>query len=107
MVSSILLDRSARRAAFTLPFPSMPRTARQSPREQIAILFFEKLPNEACDAGDRLQQQAWQGKIRERQNVVERGQNPSSSNGARTGGMMPDQIVVPFGGRRSNGLLLG
>lgn len=32
MVSSILWDQSARRAALTLPFPSTPRKARESPR---------------------------------------------------------------------------
>jgi hypothetical protein len=74
--------------------------------QQIATLLFEKLVNKACDGddGNRLQQYEWQGRIRERQNVMERGQNRSF---VRTGGMMPDQIVAPFGGRRSNGLLLG
>ena len=41
-------------------------------------LPFEKL-NKACDGddGNRLQEYEWQGRIPERQNIIERGQNRS------------------------------
>jgi hypothetical protein len=69
MVSSILWDQSARRAAFTLPFPSTPWTARESRRAAL---------REGCqqtrvthDDGNRFQYE-WPGNIQELQNVIER-----------------------------------
>src|SRR4030081_2715892 len=69
MVSSILWDQSARRAAFALPFPSTPRRARESLRAAL---------REPCqqmrvthDDGNRLQEYERPGNIGELRNVIE------------------------------------
>jgi hypothetical protein len=68
MVSSILWDQSARPAALTLPFPSTPRTAPESPRADFRKACQQTRVTD--DDRNRLHQYEWAGNIRELQNVI-------------------------------------